>query len=106
MDKKTAINKVKQYARLVTSAYSTNKIVLYGSYAKNNFNKNSDIDVAVIVDSIGDDFLSTSIALNKLTRNVDYRIEPVLVDEKNDRSGFVFDILKYGIIIYDRNTIT
>lgn len=103
MDRTTAINKVKEYANLVTSTYSTDKVVLFGSYAKGNYTENSDIDVAVIVNSFTGDFLSISTTLCKLTRNIDYRIEPVLVDINNDKSGFAHDILQYGIIIYDKN---
>lgn len=104
MDRTTAINKVKEYANLVTSIYQTDKIVLFGSYAKGNFTENSDIDVAIIVNSISDDFLNISTKLCKLTRNIDYRIEPVLLDINTDKSGFTQDILKYGIVVYDKNT--
>ena len=102
MDRPTAINKVKEYAELVSSVYSPEKIVLFGSYAKNSFHENSDIDVAIIMDTFNDDFLKVSTTLCKLTRNIDYRIEPILVNTKNDKSGFVHDILQYGVIIYDK----
>ena len=105
MDRKTAINKVKKYAELVTSTYLTDKIVLFGSYAKGNFTENSDIDVAVMVNSFTGDFLDVSTTLCKLTRNIDYRIEPVLIDINNDKSGFAHDILKYGITIYDKKNM-
>lgn len=103
MDRNAAINKVKEYAELVTSTYLTDKIVLFGSYAKGNFTKNSDIDVAVIINSFTGDFLDVSTTLCKLTRNIDFRIEPILVDIDNDKSGFAHDILRYGITIYDKN---
>jgi uncharacterized protein len=104
MDRATAIKKVKEYANLVTSKYSTDMIILFGSYAKGNFSENSDIDVAIIVNSFSGDFLNVSTTLCKLTRNIDYRIEPVLIDMNNDKSGFAHDILQYGIIIYDKNS--
>lgn len=103
MDRTTAINNAKKYAELVAKQFSTDKVVLFGSYAKNNFTENSDIDIAVILNSFSEDFLTTSTTLCKLTRNIDYRIEPVLIDLKNDKSGFAQDILKYGITIYEKN---
>ena len=103
MDRTAVIDKVKQYADLVVSAYPTSKVVLFGSYAKENQTEDSDIDVAVVLDSLTDDFLNISMNLCKLTRNIDYRIEPVLVDVMNDKSGFVSDILEYGIVVYDRD---
>ena len=102
MDRTTAINKVKEYADLVKSRYAVDKIILFGSYAKNNFSEYSDIDVAVIFNSYSGDFLDLSADLYKLTRNIDYRIEPVLLDMENDKSGFIQDILKNGFVIYDR----
>lgn len=104
MDRATAISIVKKYAEMVISSYSIDKIVLYGSYAKGNFNENSDIDVAIMVNSFSGDFLNVSKMLGKLTRTIDYRIEPVLIDISKDKSGFALDILQYGIIIYDKNT--
>ncbi|OQX78979.1 MAG: hypothetical protein B6D61_04385 [Bacteroidetes bacterium 4484_249] len=60
------------------------KIVLFGSYAKGNWNENSDIDIAIIVDKVEGDFFVTSKLLKKLTRNIDYRIEPVLPENNDD----------------------
>ena len=81
---------------------ATEKIVLFGSYAKGNSNKDSDIDIAVIVDTVSDDFLSISTMLNKLTGGIDYRIEPVLLDSKDDKSVFLTTILLYGMTLYDK----
>lgn len=100
MDRETVIEKLTQYSELVFTVVVPSKIVLYGSYAKGNWNENSDIDVAIFVDKITDDFLQLSTKLCRLTRNIDYRIEPLLMEEKNDKSGFIADIIRNGIIIY------
>lgn len=105
MDKSQAIEKAIEYANLVSIKIKPQKIVLYGSYAKGNWRKESDIDIAVIVDSIEDDFLETGAMLYKLRRNIDDRIEPVLLEEKYDKSGFVDEILKYGQILYNDKII-
>ena len=44
--------------------------ILYGSYAKGNWRKESDIDIAVIVTTIGDDYLEVVAMLYKLRRNI------------------------------------
>ncbi len=38
--------------------------------------------------------------LYKLRRHVDDRIEPILIDSNEDKSGFLDEILKHGQIIY------
>ena len=46
------------------------------------------------------DFLEMEAMLYKLRRNVDDRIEPVLLEENSDESGFLKEILKHGQVIY------
>ena len=59
MDKEKVRRLVEEYAKLVVSNMVVNKIILYGSYARGDFRKDSDIDVAVVVprSSISDDIL-------------------------------------------------
>jgi len=77
------------------------RIVLFGSYARGTQTDTSDIDVAVVVGSIPGDILDTEVALFKLRRDFDVRIEPVLLEEGDDRSGFLAEVLKTGEVIYD-----
>lgn len=100
MDKEQAVKKALEYAKVVNKSLDTQKIVLYGSYAKDNWKEESDIDIAVIVERVEGDFLDLSTMLWKLRRAIDSRIEPVLIEEDSDRSGFVEEILKHGQIIY------
>ena len=102
MDKREVIEKVKRYSDLVNIHFPTVKlIILYGSYAKSIAKKHSDIDIAVVVDKIDDDFLMLAAQLYKLRREIDARIEPILLEENNDKSGFLEQILKDGEIIYN-----
>lgn len=94
------IDKTKKYSTLVASVLQPKLIVLYGSYAKGLANEDSDIDIAVICDSIGDDFLEKSQQLYILRRGIDSRIEPILIEQGTDRSGFCEEILKTGKILY------
>lgn len=100
MDKIKALEKATQYANLVIKKIQAEKVVLYGSYAKDNWKNDSDIDIAIVVKTIEDDILEIETMLYKLRRNIDDRIEPILLEEKNDKSGFLNEVLKYGQIIY------
>ncbi len=100
MDKSQVLEKAIEYAKLVSEKIKPQKVVLYGSYAKGNWKEDSDIDIAVVVNIIEDDFLETKAMLYKLRRNIDDRIEPVLLEEGNDESGFLNEIMKHGEIIY------
>ena len=103
MDKKEAIEKVKKYSELVCNHLPVKMVILYGSYAKERARKDSDIDVAVVVNKVNEDFLMSEVQLYKLRREIDDRIEPVLLEEVNDKSGFLEQILKEGEIVYSRN---
>jgi predicted nucleotidyltransferase len=59
MDKDEVIKKVEQYAILVKDYILTSQIILYGSYVNGDSNPDSDIDVAVVVDKLNQDFLDT-----------------------------------------------
>ena len=97
MDKEQARKLVEEYAKIVISNMVVNKIVLYGSYARGDYRKDSDIDVAVVVprESISEDILEDMAKLFKLRRNISSDIE-------EDRSGFLDSILEYGEVVYSR----
>jgi len=99
MDKNEVINKVRQYRLLLKNCFDFDTVYLFGSYARDNYREDSDIDVAVIVSNISGDFFSVNPLLWKLRRQVDDRIEPVLIDRNNDRSGFFEEIKRNGIEI-------
>lgn len=100
LDKKEVIKLVKQYADIVAHELSPSAVILFGSYANGNANDDSDIDVAVIFDGFSGDWLNTSALLWRLCRKVSLDIEPILLDETQDQSGFVQHIYKTGEIIY------
>ena len=101
MDKESVINIANKYSETVCEAIpSVKEVILYGSYAKDKAKTNSDIDIAVIVKEIKDNYLNTQIQLFKLRRSIDLRIEPVLIGESNDKSGFLEEIRETGLIIY------
>ena len=49
MDKANALDIAQKYATTVNANYDSIRIFLFGSYAKGNFNDDSDIDIAVVL---------------------------------------------------------
>jgi uncharacterized protein len=99
MDKKI-IEIAKLYAEKVTVKYPVEMVILYGSHVKGTAHDLSDIDIAVVVNKVSGDYLKMSAGLFDLVRDVNKRIEPVLLSRANDRSGFLERVLKQGKIIY------
>ena len=99
MVKPEVITMLEKYKKLLAQHMVFEELILYGSYAKGNARKDSDVDVAVVVDKISGDFFSTRPLLWKLRREIDDRIEPVLVEKSHDESGFLAEIMKSGITI-------
>lgn len=99
MDKREAIKKVSAYKQLLKNHFHFENIYLFGSYARDNYNEDSDIDVAIIVDHIDGDYFSINPLLWKLRRQIDDRIEPILIEKDFDDAGFLKEIQKYGIKI-------
>ncbi|NLB25656.1 MAG: nucleotidyltransferase domain-containing protein [Bacteroidales bacterium] len=78
--------------------YSTKRYEL--EYYTKNINRiDSDIDVAIVVKKIEGDYFEIQPLLWKLRRQIDDRIEPVLIEKDNDISGLLIDIQRNGIEI-------
>lgn len=99
MDKKI-VAIAKRYAEKVKTVVSPQMVILYGSHIRGMAGTESDIDIAVVLDRAPADYLETSSNLCGLIRDVDTRIEPVLLIKGYDRSGFLESVLKKGMIIY------
>ncbi len=97
MDKEEAINKVRQYRFLLKDYFDVDKVYIFGSYAKETNREDSDIDVAIVVNSLQGDYFSTTPLIWKLRRQIDDRIEPILIEKNNDISGFLDEIRRTGI---------
>jgi predicted nucleotidyltransferase len=103
MDKrKDIINKVKNYSTLVKQSdfpMQIDKVYLFGSYAKGKPRKDSDIDVAFVVNDWAGEYFDVIPPIWKLTQEVDLRIEPHVIVPKEDYAGFLNEIEKTGILI-------
>jgi predicted nucleotidyltransferase len=100
MDNTAIIGIAKEYARRASLLFPIKRIFLYGSAAKGTLQTDSDIDIAVFVDRVDGDFLDAEIRLYRIRRDIDDRIEPILINEQTDKSGFAVEIEKTGILIY------
>ncbi len=90
MDKEQAMKLVRQYKQAISG--------ILRSYSKGTATKDSDIDVAVIVPSIGNNWLTLSGKLWYATLAVSTLIEPVLLEE-GDHSPLYQDIMRTGVAI-------
>ena len=104
MDKEKAIELAKKYADVVAEYFSVKEVILYGSYANGRAHEYSDIDIAVIVYELQEDFLDAERKLYKLRRDIDLRIEPVLIIDGEDLSGFKERVLETGIKVLTLET--
>ena len=102
LDKEKAREIAYKYSLEVAKAIKPDKVVLFGSYANGTPHNESDIDVAVFVSGLDDDaWYDTRVLLQDLRWNrVFLDIEPHLLEEANDRSGFAAHVLKTGDVIY------
>ena len=99
MAENEVIDIAKAYAEKVRRIMTPKAVILYGSHAKGTATKDSDIDIAVIVDTIETDYLSAVTQLWSLTRSVNDEIEPVLLVDGNDESGFLSTVKSTGIAV-------
>ncbi|MEK7166968.1 MAG: nucleotidyltransferase domain-containing protein [Patescibacteria group bacterium] len=98
----------RKIAKVVAEKYKPEKIILYGSVARGDIRKNSDIDLCIIK--------KTKLPFRKriwkvynLIRNVDYDygLEPIIftpnefTNKKKCNDFFVKNILKDGKILYE-----
>lgn len=92
------LKNVEEYINEISKHYSIEGVYLFGSYAKGTNQEDSDIDVAVIINS-DDNTFDLMVELMMLTQNIDLRIEPHPIKIKDFEEGnpFVQEIIDTGI---------
>ena len=98
MDKEQAIALAKRYKEMVAEKLPLKALYLYGSYSKGNYREDSDIDIAVVVESLNDNYFEDTPLLWKLRRKISNLIEPVLLIEDMNKPLYC-DIARTGILI-------
>ncbi|MGI6048496.1 MAG: nucleotidyltransferase domain-containing protein [Petrimonas sp.] len=99
MDKAEAIRLAKSYKELITPFFPDNKIYLYGSYSTDKQKEDSDIDIAVIVNSFSKNYFDEVPLLWKIRRKVSTLIEPILLSSEDKNSPIYKEVIKNGILI-------
>lgn len=99
MVKEQVLNSAREYAAAVRKVMTPSQVILYGSQAKGTAAPDSDIDIAVVVSELPEDYLSAVTELWRLTRGIDDAIEPVLLTPDDDRSGFLSTVQRTGVAV-------
>lgn len=96
-----AESKAKKFIESLSKAgIKVSQAYLFGSHAKGESKKDSDIDVCVISPSFSKDYLAEMVRLRKYSLEIDSRLEPVpfLPGDLNDKySTLASEIRKYGV---------
>ncbi|WP_206811104.1 nucleotidyltransferase domain-containing protein [Paradesulfitobacterium ferrireducens] len=90
---------VMKYASSLKEHINLHSIYLYGSYANGNYNKDSDIDIAVVADGFTGDIVEDTFMLMKIRRKIDKRIEPhpFSIHEFTEDNPIVKEIINTGV---------
>ncbi|MCF6271293.1 MAG: nucleotidyltransferase domain-containing protein [Melioribacteraceae bacterium] len=68
---------IADYIKVVSNQIIIEKVYLFGSYTKGNYNSESDIDIAIISPTLSGNRFNDNVLLGKLTWKIDTRIEPM-----------------------------
>ncbi|GAA4466177.1 hypothetical protein GCM10023093_19820 [Nemorincola caseinilytica] len=98
------IRLVQAYIRLLNEAgLKIQKAFLYGSFARGQANKGSDIDVMLVSDTFNDNNVNEKAKTWLLARKVDIRIEPFAIGAQqffsNNDSPLLDSVKKEGVEI-------
>lgn len=93
---------ITQYAKLLLGHIKVEKVILFGSFARGNQQKDSDIDVAVISSDFSGNRLEDQLQLMRLRRQIDLRIEPIpfLPQDFIATDPLAKEIMDTGHVIY------
>ena len=95
---------VKKHAEVIVNDYikalkkknlRIEKAILFGSYAKGNAGKDSDIDIAIISPDFGRDYVEEAIMLKEISEDINLDISP------RPYSSEEYQNVKRGDFLYD-----
>jgi predicted nucleotidyltransferase len=104
MDQEQAIKVIRKFVKaLKQEGIAVDRVILYGSYAKGNIRRDSDIDVAVVSKHFGRDRVEEGMNLFRIAGKIDPRIEPVPFSSKSFENDtwipLIYEIRQKGIEI-------
>lgn len=98
-NKRLIYRKIKQYIHILEeNNIKIWRLYLYGSYAKNTYDSESDIDLAIFLEKDDLDGFEEDAQLMKLRRGVDMRIEPhpFAKSDFDETNPYIREITKTG----------
>lgn len=98
-DKQLIYQKIDEYIKKIEETrIKIWRLYLYGSYAKNTYHAESDIDLAIFLEKDDFDGFEEDVQLMKLRRNVDMRIEPhsFAKSDFNETNPYIKEIIETG----------
>jgi len=106
LDKEQVRKLAKKYTIEVCKNLDPERIVLFGSFVNGTPHQFSDIDIAIVFNDYKGDWADTGCLLQRLLRGInkdsDNYIEPHMLDETSDRSGFLEHVMETGEVIYEK----
>jgi predicted nucleotidyltransferase len=95
---------VMDYLEGLSSEIKIDKAILFGSYARGNYGKNSDIDLAIFTDSFEnmDRVESIKFLLKRARKYKDVDLQPIAFTNQDyeERAGILENVLETGIEIH------
>jgi predicted nucleotidyltransferase len=98
-------SKIEEYKQVAIEKLKPHAIILYGSFARGDFNEGSDVDMVVVAD-FREPFLDRIKLLLDLNDEIKLPLEPVgyTVDEFSkmflERNSFILEVVEEGRILY------
>lgn len=93
---------VQRYGLLAKSKWNIDQVIVFGSQAKGNSHKWSDIDVCLVSPQFEQDFFAEKSQLRRLTTGISSKIEPTPMHPATLQSKYntlATEIRKYGIVV-------
>lgn len=99
---------IKQYSKRIVKEFNPEKIILFGSVARNKQNKNSDVDLLIIMDHKGRGVeqafrIRKSIPVS-FPLDIIVRKPKEILKRLEAGDFFIEEILTDGIVLYERNS--
>ncbi len=98
-------SKIEEYKQIVIEKLKPHAIILYGSFARRDFNEGSDIDIVVVAD-FKESFLDRIKLLLDLNDKIRLPLEPVgyTLDEFSKmflkENNFILEVVEKGKVLY------
>lgn len=93
-------NTIKEYLSIISKMIPIDKAILFGSYAKGNYNEESDVDLAIFSSSFNNQNRIESfrlLFLEAMNFSIDLQPQPFTKDDLLNPEGIVKEIFRTGI---------